>query len=310
MLMRKKVEIVLLLHYFFRAREISMYVCNPRWVVFCGIFCIEYNLLYLLGGHCLKLGDGGGEIVLTTSLGNGSVNFSVDPVDHVLQVGLSFGVVDSHLVVETLLDRLGEIGLSVHVLGIEGELQVGSSLFLDHGETLRLLLESSNTIDFGASESDLVGLPAFNSLVSDVPVDQIFAIAERNRDRVEYVAVEDAGAQGPSHLWAPHEPFLAEGGDHRTPQQRVWSGVTESALEKLEVVLWNVGHSHLALHMLLLWRWWQWTHVGVWGTWHLKVFPVIESVGGEGGSSNWDSGPQGELESLGEHDRFNSLPIL
>lgn len=238
--------------------------------------------------HRFQLSNSGVQVVLGASLGDSGLDFPIDPVDHVFGHGLSFGVVNSNLVVQSFFDGVDQIGLSVEVFGFEGQSQVVFPLFLDEGQTGSLFLQSFNTVDFGFDEGDFVIFPASDLAVSVLKLNSIFSVNEW-AGHVWNKLITDKKSHTHSHagFWSEDDPFFGDTGHKTTPEEHVWSAVAGFSAVLGEITFWQKGHSSAAFIVGFSWWWWEWTGISVWSTWHFKIFPVVQSVslGGEGVTS-------------------------
>jgi hypothetical protein len=230
-------------------------------------------------GHGFQLADSSVQIVFGASLGDSFSDFPVDPSDHVFAHGFSFGVVDGDLVVQSLFDGGNEIGFSVQVFGFKSERQVVLSLFLDHGETGGLFLQSVDSVDFGLDQGDFVVFPGLDLAVSEFELNGVFSVNEwSSHVWNELVSDEDSHTHGHGGFWSHNDPFFGDSGQETTPEEHVWSAVAGLGSVLGKVTFWQKGHSSHTFIVSLGWRWWEWTGISVWSAWHLERFPVIHSV--------------------------------
>ena len=203
------------------------------------------------------MSNSGVQIVFGASFGDSGLNFPIDPVDHVFGHSLSFGVVDSNLVVQSLFNSFDQIGLSVEVFGFEGQSQVIFSLFLDESETGGLFLQSFNTVDFGFDEGDFVRgnseklgqkfvifskicgffydfslsvvFPGGDLTVSVFKLNSVFSVDEWgghvwNKE----VTDESSHTESLGGFWSEDDPFFGDSGEETTPEEHVWSAIKKS----------------------------------------------------------------------------------
>jgi len=277
------------------------------FVIFCN-FYINYhqNPLKIVNNltrlsHGFQLSNSGVQIILRASLSDSFVDFSINPSDHVFAHGVSLSVVNGDLVVQSFFDGGNEIGFSVEVFGFKSEGQVVFSLFLDHGETGGLFLESVDSVDFGFDQGDFVVFPGLDVAVSEFELNGVFSVNEwSSHVWNELVSNEDSHTHGHGGFWSQNDPFFGDSGKETTPEEHVWSAVAGLATVLGKVTFWQEGHSSITLGVSLGWRWWEWTGISVWGAWHFEAFPVVHSV--DLASESVGSLRERVSDSPGQHD--------